>query len=57
MVKEIPTDIKKYKKEDIAGAQEYELINVFWECLGCGVVVSNTPQHDRMHNKTRTVVN
>lgn len=36
--------------------QEYVLISVVWECAGCGAMVSNTPQHDRMHNKTRSVV-
>jgi hypothetical protein len=36
--------------------QEYELIGILWECLGCGAVISNTPQHDKMHNKTRSVV-
>jgi hypothetical protein len=38
------------------GGQEYELVSVVWECLGCGAMVSNTPQHDRMHLKTRSVV-
>lgn len=38
------------------GAQEYELIAVMWECTGCGAIISNTPQHDKMHNKTRSFV-
>lgn len=38
------------------GGQEYDLISILWECKGCGGVVSNTPQHDKMHTKTRSKV-
>lgn len=44
------------KTQVIGEGQEYDLIAIMWECKGCGAAVSNTPQHDRMHNKTRSVV-
>lgn len=46
------TEAPLVKKEH--GAQEYELVSIVWECTGCGALVSNTPQHDRMHSKTRS---
>jgi hypothetical protein len=39
------------------GGQEYTLITILWTCNGCGCVVVDTKQHDKMHNKTRSVVN
>jgi hypothetical protein len=50
-------DIVENKKgAQTQDGQEYDLIGVLWECKGCGVVVSHTPQHDKMHNKTRSQV-
>jgi hypothetical protein len=38
------------------GGQEYELLSVLWICKGCGAVIGDTPQHDKMHMKTRSSV-
>jgi hypothetical protein len=40
----------------VEGGQEYELVSILWSCNGCGGVVDNTPQHDRYHIKTRSIV-
>jgi hypothetical protein len=55
-VTKIESMITKKTQSQLDGGQNYDLIAIMWECLGCGAMVSNTPQHDRMHNKTRSIV-
>jgi len=55
-ITKIESIVSTKSRKEVGDGQDYDLISIVWECRGCGAMVSNTPQHDRMHNKTRSVV-